>query len=43
MGDTINREYFNIILKYADKLCPHKRTPKYSNEYYLTNIIKLHK
>jgi hypothetical protein len=37
----LKKDHFNIILKYIDLLCPNKRTPKYSNEYYLTNILNL--
>lgn len=30
-----------IILKYVNKLVPNLRKPKYSSEYYLTNILTL--
>lgn len=33
--------YFKIILKYVNKLAPNLRKPKYSSEYYLTNILNL--
>ena len=36
-----NRPIYNIILKYVNKLVPNKRTPKYSSEYYLRNIITM--
>lgn len=38
---VLKKEFFNMIIKYVDKLCPNKRTPKYSNEYYLNNILLL--
>jgi len=41
METIINKTYFNIILKYVNKLCPNIRTPKYTNSYYLTNILSL--
>ena len=37
----LKKEHFNIILKYIKLLCPNKRTPKYSNAYYLTNILDM--
>ena len=30
---------FNTILKYADLLCPNEYNSKYTNEYYLKNIL----
>lgn len=37
----LKQQYFDTIIKYVNILCPNKRTPKYSNEYYLTNILTL--
>lgn len=34
-------EYFDLIIKYVNKLCPNIRKPKYSNKYYLENILNL--
>ena len=31
-------DYFNLILKYANKYKPAKHNSKYSNKYYLTHI-----
>ena len=31
--------YFDLILKYADKYKPPKHNTKYSNRYYLTHIL----
>lgn len=41
MKTIICTEYFDIILKYVKLLCPNKRKPKYTNAYYLTNILSL--
>jgi hypothetical protein len=41
MCATLSEKNFGIIIKYVKKLCPNKRTPKYTNEYYLTNILDL--
>ena len=37
----MNQKDFDTIIKYANKLCPNVRKPKYSNEYYLTNILNV--
>lgn len=39
MEDFIDSYKFEIILKYADLLCPNKYNSKYDNHYYLKNII----
>ena len=36
-----NPEYIRIILEVISELCPNKRRPKYSNEYYITNILSV--
>ena len=36
---VLSPEHINVILKYADICTPSKCNTKYSNEYYLTNII----
>jgi hypothetical protein len=38
---VLKKEHYNTILKYINILCPNKRKPKYSNEYYLKNIISM--
>lgn len=35
----LDSEYVDAILYTINKLCPHKRQPKYSNIYYLYHII----
>lgn len=37
----MNDQLFKTILHYVNIKCPNKRTPKYSANYYLTNIIDL--
>ena len=37
----INLNNFDKIIKYANLLCPNKKNSKYTNEYYLTNIISI--
>jgi len=37
--DIITKERFDIIVKHARSLCPNIRKPKYTHQYYLTNII----
>ena len=39
MNTLINNFYCEIVLKYANKLYPEKRNTKYTNYYYLKNII----
>jgi len=41
MPAFISTNMFNIILKFVNIHCPNKRKPKYSNAYYLTNILDL--
>ena len=36
---TLDIEFQNIILNILNKKCTQKRKPKYSNEYYLRNIL----
>jgi hypothetical protein len=35
------KDYFNVILKYADKYKPPKHNTKYTNKYYLTHILNV--
>ncbi len=35
----IKSQNFDIILKYANLLCPNKYNSKYDNQYYLLNIM----
>ncbi|MGA9038924.1 MAG: transposase [Terriglobales bacterium] len=37
----VTENYTKIILKYVKKLVPNVRKPKYSSEYYLTNILNI--
>ena len=37
----INLNNFDKIIKYANLLCPNKKNSKYTNKYYLTNIISI--
>ena len=39
--DIIDNNSFEIILKHVNLLCPNKRTPKYTPDYYLSNIIDI--
>lgn len=36
---AINKKLFNCIIKHAKLSCPNLRKPKYTHEYYLTNIL----
>lgn len=38
---TINKKFFNCIIKHAKLLCPNLRKPKFTHEYYLTNILDI--
>jgi hypothetical protein len=33
---------FDIIIKYINLICPSEYNSKYSNEYYLKNILFVH-
>lgn len=37
----MKEEHIRIILKYTKLLAPNLRKPKYTHEYYLTNILNL--
>ena len=37
----MNTQLHDCIIKHVNIKCPNKRKPKYSTEYYLTNIIDL--
>ena len=37
----MNKQLFECIQKHVNLKCPNKRKPKYTTEYYLTNIIDL--
>ena len=39
MNTLISNFYCDIVLKYANKLYPEKSNTKYTNDYYLKNII----
>lgn len=39
--DIIKEENFDIILKYIEKICPSEYNCKYSNEYYLKNVLMI--
>ena len=39
MNENISKIKFDIIIKYADLLCPNIYNSKYDNSYYLTNIL----
>ena len=41
LDNLITEEIFNIILFYANLLCPNLYNSKYDNEYYLINILSL--
>jgi hypothetical protein len=36
---SFKNNYFDLILKYANKYKPSKHNTKYSNRYYLTHIL----
>ena len=38
---NIFKNYFNIILKYANEYKPPKHNTKFTNEYYLSNILNV--
>ena len=38
---SIKNNYFDLILKYANKYKQPKHNTKYSNKYYLTHIFRL--
>ena len=35
------KDYFNVILKYANEYKPPKHNTKYTNKYYLTHILNV--
>ena len=35
------KDYFNIILKYANEYKPLRHNTKFSNEYYLSHILNV--
>ena len=37
----MDKQLFDCILKHVNLKCPNKRKPKYTSQYYLTNIIDL--
>ena len=37
----INKQHFDIILKYVNLLCPNIRKPKFDSQYYLTQILDM--
>jgi hypothetical protein len=41
LDNLITEDKFNIILFYANLLCPNLYNSKYDNEYYLINILSL--
>jgi len=41
LDNLITEEKFNIILFYANLLCPNLYNSKYDNEYYLINILSI--
>ena len=41
MTKDISQPLFECIIKHAKILCPNKRKPRYTHEYYLKNILKV--
>ena len=41
LDNLITEEKFNIILFYANLLCPNLYNSKYDNKYYLINILSI--
>ena len=39
ISEILLKTNFDIIIKYANLLCPNKYFSKYTNEYYLKNIL----